>query len=86
MTKEKVLQEIQDMITYDFDKDDVILAYNSTLTDMYITSLELADLILKIEETFDIETPYGNGDFPFSTLGEFIDYLVELINFTHPNK
>ena len=86
MTKEQVLKEIQDIITYDFDKDDVILTYRSTLEDMYITSLELADLILRIEETFDIETPYGNGAFPFATLGEFIDYLVELINSTHPTK
>lgn len=80
MTKAQIINEIKNILSNDFDRVDIEINETTTIDDLYITSLEMADLILSIEETFGIETPFGNGEFPFATLYEFIDYLVEKIN------
>ena len=77
MTKTQIIQAIEEILRYDFDRPDVVITKTTTIEDLYISSLELADLILKIEETLDIETPFGNGVFPFAYIDEFIDWLVE---------
>ena len=84
MTKEKITIVIQNILAENFDRNDIIITEKTVLEDLYLSSLELADLILLIEETLDIDTPFGNGEFPFGYLYEFIDYLYDKVNNKDP--
>lgn len=80
MTKEKIITIIQNILATDFDRNDIIITEKTVLEDLYLSSLELADLILLIEEALNITTPFGNGEFPFAYLYDFIDYLYDQVN------
>jgi len=77
MGKDEIQKKLVDIIT-PFAKDKEALSkvteQTSILKDLKVNSARMVDIILKIENTFNIEVGDGDTD-KIRTIGEVVDYI-----------
>lgn len=71
--------QLKQMLIEDLDIDEKRISPDAELIgDLEINSIDLADLVMKCEETFDIEIPEDKLT-KFVTVGDVADYLEEVV-------
>ncbi|MBE5825465.1 MAG: hypothetical protein E7307_02400 [Butyrivibrio sp.] len=72
---EKIIERIEKYTSYDKSK---MNRYTTFIGDLDINSLEIMQLVVELEEEYDIELPEERL-FAITTLGELEDLLTELL-------
>ena len=75
MTKAEILEKLQQIIQdrLDVEKDQIVPGA-SFVEDLGADSLDIVELIMGIEEEFDIEIPDEDAE-KLTTIGKVVDYL-----------
>ncbi len=72
-----VFDKIKALIADQLDIDEDSIKETSSFTDDFdIDSLEVVDLIMRVEEEFDIEIPEDQSE-NFKTVGDIVAYIEE---------
>ncbi|WP_056973867.1 MULTISPECIES: acyl carrier protein [Lactobacillaceae] len=75
MTKEEVFNKVKDIIVDQLDVDaDKIKEDTNFKNDLYIDSLDIFEVVAKIEDTYDIEIETDEG---METVGGLVDYVLK---------
>ena len=75
MTKEEVFNKVKDIIVDQLDVDaDKIKEDTNFKNDLYLDSLDIFEVVDKIEDTYDIEIETDKG---METVGDFVDYVFK---------
>lgn len=75
MTKEEVFNKIKDIIVDQLDVDaDKVKENTNFKNDLYLDSLDIFEVIDKIEDLYDIEIVTDEG---METVGELVDYVLK---------
>ncbi len=77
MTKEEVLERLKEIIIDKLNvEEDQIKPEASFIEDLGADSLDIVELIMGIEEEFDIEIPDEEAE-KLTTVGEAVDYVLK---------
>lgn len=75
MTKEEVFNKVKDIIVDQLDVDaDKIKEDTNFKNDLYLDSLDIFEVVDKIEDTYDIEIKTDEG---METVGDLVDYVFK---------
>ncbi len=75
MTKEEVFNKVKDIIVDQLDVDaDKIKEDTNFKNDLYLDSLDIFEVVDKIEDTYDIEIETDEG---METVGGLVDYVLK---------
>lgn len=75
MTKEEVFNKVKDIIVDQLDVDaDKIKEDTNFKNDLYLDSLDIFEVVDKIEDTYDIEIETDEG---METVGDLVDYVLK---------
>ncbi|MCM6845009.1 acyl carrier protein [Latilactobacillus curvatus] len=75
MTKEEVFNKVKDIIVDQLDVDaDKIKEDTNFKNDLYLDSLDIFEVVDKIEDTYDIEIETDKG---METVGDLVDYVFK---------
>jgi Acyl carrier protein len=75
MTKEEVFNKVKDIIVDQLDVDaDKIKEDTNFKNDLYLDSLDIFEVVDKIEDTYDIEIKTDEG---METVGDLVDYVLK---------
>ena len=79
MKKEEVLSRLKEIITERLDvEEDQIVPEATFVEDLGADSLDIVELIMGIEEEFDIEIPDENAE-KLTSVGEALNYTLSKI-------
>ena len=78
-------QDIIKLIAEHASVDPASVNRDSKLADLEIESLDVVEIVFKLEEHFDIEIPYNanedaQGEAEFETIGDVIDAVMPLVD------
>lgn len=74
-----VLEKVKDILVEQFDADkDAITLETSFADDLQADSLDLVDLVMSIEDAFDIEVE-DDATKDIATVGDLVSYIEERI-------
>ena len=77
MTKEEVFNKVKDIIVDQLDVDaDKIKEDTNFKNDLYLDSLDIFEVVDKIEDTYDIEIE-TESDKGMGTVGDLVDYVFK---------
>ncbi|WP_062916895.1 acyl carrier protein [Pediococcus damnosus] len=77
MTKEEVFNKVKDIIVDQLDVDaDKIKEDTNFKNDLYLDSLDIFEVVDKIEDTYDIEIE-TETDKGMKTVGDLVDYVFK---------
>lgn len=68
------MQKVKEIISRQTDIDEEKLSDNTTLEDIVADSLDIVEMLMEIEEVFDIDIPDEEAE-KLSTVGELCDYI-----------
>lgn len=68
------MQKVKEIISRQTDIDEEKLSDNTTLEDIVADSLDIVEMLMEIEEAFDIDIPDEEAE-KLSTVGELCDYI-----------
>ncbi|MDH5104700.1 MAG: acyl carrier protein [Lentilactobacillus diolivorans] len=75
MTKEEVFNKVKDIIVDQLDVDaDKIKEDTNFKNDLDLDSLDIFEVVDKIEDTYDIEIETDEG---METVGDLVDYVLK---------
>ena len=75
MTKEDVFNKVKDIIVDQLDVDaDKVKEDTNFKNDLDLDSLDIFEVVDKIEDTYDIEIDTDEG---METVGELVDYVLK---------
>ncbi|AEB73918.1 acyl carrier protein [Lentilactobacillus buchneri] len=75
MTKEEVFNKVKDIIVDQLDVDaDKVKEDTNFKNDLDLDSLDIFEVVDKIEDTYDIEIDTDEG---METVGELVDYVLK---------
>lgn len=75
MTKEEVFNKVKDIIVDQLDVDaDKVKENTNFKNDLDLDSLDIFEVVDKIEDTYDIEIDTDEG---METVGELVDYVLK---------
>ncbi|WP_283679098.1 acyl carrier protein [Lentilactobacillus sp. Marseille-Q4993] len=75
MTKEEVFNKVKEIIVDQLDVEaDKVTETTNFKNDLDLDSLDIFEVIDKIEDTYDIEIETDDG---METVGELVDYVVK---------
>ncbi|KRM09914.1 acyl carrier protein [Paucilactobacillus suebicus] len=76
MTKEEVFNQIKDIVKDQMDDGtaDKIEETTNFKTDLNLDSLDVFEIVDKIEDTFDVEIESDEG---IDTVGDLVDYVLK---------
>lgn len=78
MTKEFVLEKLQDILSTQIGIEKDKIQMNTTLNDdLQVDSLDRAELVMSVEEQFEIEIPEDTL-MAFTSVGDVVDYVVSV--------
>ncbi len=67
-------EQLKDIIANIVHVDKSIIKREGTFKEINADSLDIVQILLNVEETFDIEIPDEDAE-QFQTLGDFVDYV-----------
>ena len=70
------MKKIKEIISRQTDIDQEKLGENTTLEDIVADSLDIVEMLMEIEEAFDIDIPDEDAK-KLSTVGELCNYIEE---------
>lgn len=70
------MKKIKEIISRQTDIDQEKLGENTTLEDIVADSLDIVEMLMEIEEAFDIDIPDEDAK-KLSTVGELCNYIDE---------
>ena len=77
MSDEEILEKLKDIIVEQLGVESDIISKESTFVDdLSADSLDIVELIMSIEESFDIEIPDQDAE-KIVTVGDVINYIKE---------
>ena len=65
-------EKIRDIIAEKMDMDPADITMESSFEDMEIDSLDMVEIVMDIEEAFDISIEMGDG---LKTVADLVDYI-----------
>ena len=65
-------EKIRDIIAEKMDMDPADITMESSFADMEIDSLDMVEIVMDIEEAFDISIETGDG---LKTVADLVDYI-----------
>lgn len=68
------MQKVKEIISRQTDIDEEKLSDNTTLEDIVADSLDIVEMLMEIEEAFDIDIPDEEAE-KLSTVGELCSYI-----------
>ena len=68
------MQKVKEIISRQTDIDEEKLSDNTTLEDIVADSLDIVEMLMEIEEAFDIDIPDEEAE-KLSTVGELCNYI-----------
>jgi acyl carrier protein len=68
------MQKVKEIISRQTDIDEEKLSDNTTLEDIVADSLDIVEMLMEIEEAFDIDIPDEDAE-KLSTVGELCNYI-----------
>ena len=78
--KDKVLEKVKAILSEQFDvEEDSITVDTSIADDLGADSLDVVDLLMSIEDEFEIEVPDEEID-NIKTVGELVKYIEDHVN------
>lgn len=72
------MKKIKEIISRQTDIDEEKLSENTTIEDVVADSLDVVEMLMEIEEAFDIDIPDEDAK-KLSTVGELCNYIDENI-------
>ena len=72
------MKKIKEIISRQTDIDEEKLSENTTIEDVVADSLDVVEMLMEIEEAFDIDIP-DEDEKKLSTVGELCNYIDENI-------
>lgn len=77
MSEEEIFEKIKEMIIEQFGIDnDVITKESSFIDDLQADSLDIVELVMEIEENFDIQIPDSYAE-SITTVQDVVNYIKE---------
>lgn len=70
------MKKIKEIISRQTDIDEEKLSGNTTLEDIVADSLDIVEMLMEIEEEFDVDVPDEDAQ-KLSTVGELCGYIDE---------
>ena len=70
------MKKIKEIISRQTDIDEEKLSENTTLDDVVADSLDIVEMLMEIEEAFDIDIPDSDAE-KLTTVGELCAYIDE---------
>ena len=77
MNEEEILEKLKSIIVNQLDVDEEVVKEESTFVDdLEADSLDIVELIMNIEEEFDMEIPDTDAE-KISTVNDVVEYIKE---------
>lgn len=77
MSEEEIFEELKKIIVNQFGIDENLITKESTLLDdMGADSLDIVELVMEIEDTFQVEIPDSESE-NLKTVGDLIKYIQD---------
>lgn len=77
MSREELLEQVKSVIVEQLGVDEEKVTENATfIEDLSADSLDVVELIMSLEEKFEIEIPDSDAE-KITTVKDVIDYIVE---------
>lgn len=73
-----VEEQMKDIVAKIVRVDKGIIRREGTFKDLNADSLDIVQVMLNVEETFDIEVPDEDAE-KFQNFGDFVDYVEKLV-------
>ena len=75
MTKNEIIEKVNELLTEEFEIDGAVLQPNATLKDdLGIDSLDFVDIVVQVDEAFGFK-PQTEAFKTMKTLQDFYDYI-----------
>ena len=77
MSSEEILEKVKGIIVEQLGVADTAVTMEASfIDDLGADSLDIVELVMAIEEEFDIEIPYSDAE-KVVTVGDVVDYIKE---------
>lgn len=77
MEREEILEKLKSLISEGLGVDKELVKEEATFVDdLSADSLDIVELIMSVEEEFDMEVPDADAE-KIVTVGDIIDYIIE---------
>ncbi len=77
MEREEILEKLKNLISEGLGVDKELVKEEATFVDdLSADSLDIVELIMSVEEEFDMEVPDADAE-KIVTVGDIIDYIIE---------
>ena len=77
MEREEILEKLKNLISEGLGVDKELVKEEATFVDdLSADSLDIVELIMSVEEQFDMEVPDADAE-KIVTVGDIIDYIIE---------
>ena len=77
MEREEILEKLKNLISEGLGVDTELVKEEATFVDdLSADSLDIVELIMSVEEEFDMEVPDADAE-KIVTVGDIIDYIIE---------
>jgi acyl carrier protein len=78
MAVESIEEQMKDIVARIVRVDKGIIRREGTFKDINADSLDIVQVLLNVEETFDIEIPDEDAE-QFQNFGDFVDYVEQRV-------
>ena len=78
MSEQEIFEKLKDIIVEQLGADEESVKMEATFVDdLSVDSLDIVELVMQIEEEFDIEIPDSDAE-KIVTVGDVVEYIKEI--------